>query len=145
MNFAKRATQLGFALIVAAPLLGCGTEHEPGEQQLQQRFDPRAVAIEAQMEYIARGLERFKEDVGDYPQKLEELFASEAKNWKGPYVGTSVPTTPGSPSHGVEDQLTDPWGNPFKYDPEPAKITSLGPDGQQDTEDDIVVTVSAGK
>jgi hypothetical protein len=61
------------------------------------------------------------------------------EKWQGPYL------KPGT-------RLEDPWGNPLQYEvvdrtletdtaanKVPYKLFSIGPDGQPDTEDDIVL------
>ncbi len=70
-----------------------------------------------------------------YPSKLEDLVekpsaSNVADRWEGPYIkGTSLPV--------------DPWGNPYKIqapgkkNPEGADLWSMGPDGQDGTDDDI--------
>ncbi len=103
-------------------------------------FDPRVPAMQERLESIGRGLAKYKKDLGAYPQKLDELFASSAQGWKGPYVGTGPASAPGAPSYSVEDQLRDSWGNPFKYVPgqDSPKVISFGPDGKEGTADDLV-------
>jgi general secretion pathway protein G len=85
-------------------------------------------------------LKYYKNDVRTYPtteeglQALVQKPADEARsqNWAGPYLD--------------EDALpTDPWGNKFRYEYPPThgtsaekpNIWSAGPDGKDDTEDDI--------
>lgn len=106
-----------------------------------QAFDPRVPAMQERLEYIGRGLAKYKTDMGRYPQKLEELFTSTAPGWKGPYVGTGPPSAPGAPTYGVQQQLTDSWGSTFKYVPgdDAPKVISFGPDGKEGTADDLVV------
>ena len=55
-----------------------------------------------------------------------------AQNWDGPYFDG-------------ENSPVDPWGNEFKYEYPPSHgkrdfpdISSIGPDGEENTEDDIV-------
>jgi hypothetical protein len=110
------------------------------------KFDARALAVEERMASIGRGIEHYKKDVGQFPQKLEDLFRSEAKGWRGPYVGTGPAAAPGAPAVTVEQQLTDLWGNRFKYEagPDSAKVVSWGPDGKEGTSDDLLVTVPKG-
>lgn len=84
---------------------------------------------------LQNAMDIYKLDVGSYPSKevgLNALVAqpSDLKNpnkWKGPYVTNG--TLP-----------TDPWGNPYYYEPMGArqyKIFSAGEDGEPNTADDI--------
>ncbi len=67
-----------------------------------------------------------------YPTTEEGLEAlieqpATAKNWGGPYV--------------EPNQINDPWGQPFRYEssgPKTFKIISVGADGSEGTEDDVV-------
>lgn len=80
---------------------------------------------------IKSALDQYNVDVGTYPKSLQDLITppSNAKNWHGPYL----------------DKLpVDPWQNPYVYY-YPGKHTansydllSVGPDGKEGTEDDIV-------
>lgn len=145
MTGAKRATQVGLGLIAAAALIGCQAEQE-AKKPSQPRFNPQAVAVEARAQDIAAGIKRYKQDVGQYPQKLDDLFTSDAKDWKGPYVGSGPPAVPDGQSHSAQNLLTDLWGQPFEYldDAKSPKVVSQGPDKQRGTPDDIVVTVTPG-
>jgi len=132
----------GVAVFVALGWPGCQARQAAAPAPPKApTFDPRVPAMQERLENIARGLAKHKKDVGSYPQKLEELFASTAKGWKGPYVGTGPASAPGAPSYGVEQQLKDSWGNAFKYvrDEDPPKVICLGPDGKEGTADDLVV------
>ncbi len=125
---------------------GCQGQQAPAPAAKAPAFDPRVLAMQERLEDIGRGLAKFKADVGRYPEKLEELFASDAPGWKGPYVGTGPPSAPGAPSYGVQQQLTDSWGNRFKYvaGGEGPKVVCFGPDGKEGTADDLVVGPLAG-
>jgi len=64
----------------------------------------------------------FQADVGRAPEALDELLASKAKGWDGPYV------------KGGAEPLHDPWRRPYRYAadaPTATSITvgSLGADG----------------
>jgi general secretion pathway protein G len=85
-------------------------------------------------------LERFALDMRRFPSTEEGLIwllekptdAEGTDNWDGPYLeGSEIPQ--------------DPWGNEYQYEYPPTRgrsdfpdIWSLGPDGQDGTEDDIV-------
>ncbi|MCL2330666.1 MAG: type II secretion system major pseudopilin GspG [Phycisphaerae bacterium] len=84
---------------------------------------------------IANAINVFRVSVGRYPKELSELTqkpddADEAKKWHGPYITNAA-------------DLKDAWGNEFKY-VAPGKVRedsydlwSVGPDGQDGSDDDI--------
>ncbi|MEI6357815.1 MAG: type II secretion system protein GspG, partial [Verrucomicrobiota bacterium] len=78
-------------------------------------------------------LDAYEVDNGFYPKGksgLNDLVQAsrDAKNWRGPYL-KEVPK--------------DPWGNDYVYEcpgknnPTSYDVSSMGPDGQMGTEDDI--------
>lgn len=81
---------------------------------------------------ISLALDLYEVDNGKYPQRLDDLLAksADALNWKGPYIKKGLPK--------------DPWGNPYVYNfpgshnASSYDLFSLGPDKQQNTQDDIV-------
>jgi general secretion pathway protein G len=91
----------------------------------------REQAAMAQIKNFGVALDLFELDMGDYPDKLDELVKkpSSGKNWKGPYLRnmTSVPK--------------DPWGSQYNYqvdkDSNSYSLFSVGKDGRANTEDDI--------
>ena len=97
---------------------------------------------------VATALDTYRLNIGHYPTEQEggldalstkPTFENErlGEKWQGPYL------KPGS-------SLDDPWGHKLRYqlndaavggDAKPAmpyKLSSVGPDGQPDTDDDIV-------
>jgi general secretion pathway protein G len=74
-----------------------------------------------------------------YPTTEEGLQAlveqpATAKNWGGPFVEPS--------------QINDPWGQPYRYEssgPKNFKIISVGADGTEGNEDDVVYPPEAAK
>ena len=75
---------------------------------------------------LEKALEMYKLDAGRFPSKEEGLEAlvkkpQTAASWNGPYLRGNPPVVP-----------TDPWGNPYRYQPAPGgvEIVSLGADGQ---------------
>ena len=90
----------------------------------------RKIAAKADVEVnIPQALDLYEMDVGEYPQKLEDLVTQPlgVENWDGPYL-KKVPK--------------DPWGRPYyyKYPGEhnvDYDLASLGKDGILGTEDDI--------
>lgn len=86
----------------------------------------RGIAT-AQMSAFETALDTYRLDMGQYPQKLEELRASDKPRWDGPYLPKELPM--------------DPWGNPYVYSApgengDPYKIMSYGADGQAGGEGD---------
>lgn len=101
-------------------------------------------AAKTQMGMLMAALETYVVDMRDYPETETGLNAliedpseeeeGKKSKWGGPYIKKSqIPK--------------DPWGNEYQYEypgthssskrKEP-EIWSMGPDGQNDTEDDIV-------
>ena len=82
---------------------------------------------------IKTALDAYEVDNGFYPKSLQDLIQqpSNARNWHGPYF--DPPTLP-----------IDPWGNPYvyyypgKHNPSGYDLLSVGPDGKEGTDDDIV-------
>ncbi len=90
---------------------------------------------------IAGQLRQYKWDVGVYPETDEGLQAlferpdsvdEESDKWTGPYL------------EGTMDELRDPWGNVYQYrfpgeaNEKNYDLWSLGPDGKDGTDDDVV-------
>ncbi len=93
----------------------------------------RETSTRTQIASFKTALDAFEVDNGYYPKGrngLQDLVAKprDATNWRGPYLD-NIPK--------------DPWGNDYIYDC-PGKhntsydISSMGPDGRANTEDDIM-------
>ncbi len=94
-------------------------------------------AAKTQIKAFKTPLQAYKLDMGDFPASGDGLEAlrnapSNLRNvdkWSGPYLDSPVPL--------------DPWGNPYqyeypgKYDTEQPDIWSFGPDGIDNTDDDV--------
>jgi len=94
-----------------------------------------------QMKYIEDALDYFKLDIGRYPTTEEGLLAlvekdqledeEEAEKWTKPYLKKA-------------SELRDGWNNEFNYvcpgehNEDGFDLSSNGPDGEEDTEDDIM-------
>jgi general secretion pathway protein G len=93
--------------------------------------EARQKAALAQIVNFGVALDLFELDMGDYPDKLDDLVKkpSSGKNWKGPYLKNmdSVPD--------------DPWGEKYNYqvdkDTSNYSLFSVGKDGRANTNDDI--------
>lgn len=92
----------------------------------------RIVTAQTQIANLGTALDAFEVDNGYYPKSLEELVVqpADAPNWRGPYLKTGIPN--------------DPWGRPYVYvcpgrhNTSSYDLYSLGPDGRENTDDDIV-------
>ncbi len=82
---------------------------------------------------IKSALDSYEVDNGFYPKSLQDLIQkpNNARNWRGPYL--DPPTLP-----------IDPWSNPYiyyypgKHNSSGYDLVSVGPDGKEGTDDDIV-------
>ncbi len=93
----------------------------------------REAAAKTQVANFSTALDAFEVDNGYYPKGksgLNDLFVAprDAQNWKGPYL---------------KDIPNDPWQKPYVYQA-PGKhnvtsydLASMGPDGRENTEDDV--------
>ncbi len=80
---------------------------------------------------IAAALDMYELDNGKYPEKLDDLVKDpgSVKNWRGPYVKKGLPK--------------DPWGTAYVYKNPGSQNTTMydlyspGPDGADNTEDDV--------
>lgn len=54
-----------------------------------------------QMELFSTSLDMYRLDLGNYPNELAKLRASDEPSWQGPYLPKSIPN--------------DPWGNAYYY------------------------------
>jgi general secretion pathway protein G len=104
---------------------------------------------------VSSALDTYRLNMGHYPTEEEggvdallvkPTFENErmAERWKGPYL------KPGT-------RLEDPWGNKLRYEVVsagtesatdtksslPYKLSSVGPDGQPDTDDDIKIATES--
>ncbi len=96
-------------------------------------------STKAQIGSLRSALEHYALDMKDFPktdQGLSALIESpaekESSSWDGPYVTSS-------------ELPKDPWGHDYQYEYPPTHgkgdspdIWSLGPDGEDNTEDDVV-------
>jgi len=84
---------------------------------------------------IASVVDTFRLDVGRYPTELAELTQQpddeeEGKKWNGPYIKDAK-------------DLKDPWGHEIQYkcpgdvNESSYDLWSMGPDGEDGTDDDI--------
>jgi general secretion pathway protein G len=114
---------------------------------LPQQEGAEKNTTKLKLNQISTALDTYRLNIGHYPTEQEggldallkkPSFENErlGEKWQGPYL------KPGT-------KLDDPWGHPIRYelvdrsaDGEkkgglPYKLSSVGPDGQPDTDDDI--------
>ena len=110
-------------LVVLASLAGFSV--------LNMRSNALSRAAYIQIESFESMCTAYKLHVGVFPNALEDLHVQPAgmtrMTWGGPYMKDPIPA--------------DPWQRPYTYAAddlnERVTITSNGPDGQANTEDDI--------
>lgn len=97
------------------------------------------TAAKTQIATFKTVLSAYEVDNQQFPRTLDDLVVrpQDAQNWHGPYLeGGQIPL--------------DPWQRPYVYecpgrnDPNGYDLYSLGFDGQEGTEDDIVSWVAVG-
>jgi general secretion pathway protein G len=94
-----------------------------------------AAAAREDLQVLMAAVEEFRKDCGRYPRADEGLEAlmhdPDAPGWNGPYLNVLRP---------------DPWRHRYGYRSSDDRILiqSNGPDGTQDTADDIVQTGGGG-
>ncbi len=139
----KRRHATGFTLIeimiVLAILVLLVAMVGPRLLNTQEKADQKITVT--QIKNLEQALDLYKVDNRSYPTTEEGLSAllkppadaARAANWAGPYLD--------------EEQLpVDPWGQVYHYEypgthggsPDKPNIWSFGPDGKENTEDDIV-------
>jgi len=133
----RRSHRAGFTLIevllVLVILVILGTLAVGMFTRTQETANVKAA--KSQIGLFKTPLDTYHLDVKRYPSRLEDLITrpadiSNPNKWNGPYLdSTTVPL--------------DPWGQPYQYDPQGTRnpnrpdIWSLGPDGVDNTADDI--------
>lgn len=94
----------------------------------------KVAAAKTDISTMGTALDAFEVDTGGYPKGkngLQDLVQQprDAQGWKGPYLQKGIPS--------------DPWGHPYifvcpgKHNPSGYDLMSLGPDGRENTDDDI--------
>ncbi len=117
-------TILGILVAMVVPRLAGRTEQA---RQARAEADVKAS--------IPLALDLFETDTGKYPTQEEGLSIlrtpppdAQSRNWRGPYL---------------KQDPVDPWGHPYRYvapgvhNPQDYDLFSLGPDGVENTSDDI--------
>ena len=137
MRLKRRGLTLLELMIVLIILVGLLALVGPRLLGSQKKADIKTA--QAQISNLEQALKMYTVDMKTYPSTEEGLKCllvapedeRKARNWAGPYIdGDSLPV--------------DPWGNEFVYEygsesgsTSSPRIASLGPDGEEGTEDDI--------
>ena len=135
-NGRRRSRRAGFSLIeLLLVLVILGTLAALVVPKFANRSrEARVTAAKTQIASFETALDAYEMDNGAYPEGdngLQSLIVepADARNWKGPYLKKDIPL--------------DPWGAEYIYrfpgqnDDYSYDIVSMGPDGQEGTEDDI--------
>ena len=133
----KRRPRRGFTLmevlLVLVILVVLGSIVVPMVTGIGESANVKAATI--QVAALERAIDMYKFETKQFPGSMDDLVtkpsdAKMAKNWHGPYIKTNK-------------DLIDPWDNEYKYDAKGKKnqnsydVWSMGPDGQDGTDDDI--------
>jgi general secretion pathway protein G len=104
---------------------------------LGMQQDATSDAARSQISMLKMACKTYKMKVLTFPNKLQDLVEKPANvppaKWARPFL--DLDTLP------ANKQIVDPWGNPYIYSKDEKNnrvfITSAGPDGAQNTEDDV--------
>lgn len=138
--FKKYVTLMLLAALTVC-LYGCGDEEEPSPKEVYGD-DVQAVRLKIFRDgTLTRKLAEYRMTVGEYPTTEQGLKALkkrpkgvDPKAWKGPYIES-------------EEDIQDKWGQEFRYacpgktfpgDSKRYDLWSIGPDGIDGTDDDIL-------
>jgi general secretion pathway protein G len=131
INMMDRKSEKGFSLIelivvmvilaLLAGIVGYRYTHQIGKSKAQ--------AAKLQLVELGNALQMYLLDVGRYPDSLESLIQNPGVDaWNGPYLQKELPN--------------DPWGKAYQYRYPGMHgdydLFSLGPDGADGGDDDIV-------
>ena len=132
----RRVSRAGFTLIevllVLVILVVLGAIAVPMYTGIQSNAEIRAAKTQVTM--LEQAIDNFRLEAKKYPSDLKDLVVRPsdlaAEHWAGPYVKENK-------------ELEDPWNHPINY-ANPGKhnsssydVWSLGPDGQDGSEDDV--------
>jgi hypothetical protein len=115
---------------VAAVLVGCAALIYFRPFDVRKRpLTPRSPPAGILLEQLATAVDLYEVDMGRLPLRLQDLVEPETNSprWLGPYFWGTIPA--------------DPWGHAVNYTVLPGnqfELRSLGPDGVERTEDDII-------
>lgn len=113
------------ALTVLLVVVGIGVSVVAPDVPGGGSFDGNLQAAEAQMHHFAIAIQRYRERHGHVPERLDALTE--------PAPDSAYPC--------LKDVPLDPWGRPYAYariDATTFRLRSLGEDGEQGSDDDIL-------
>lgn len=150
----RRGFTLVELLIVLAILVLLASLVGPRLLGSKQKADINAVKTQIGM--FQSALERYAIDMNQFPSTEEGLAALVTSPGQGQGESTDESGESGGTWDGPylksETVPVDPWGKPYSYEYPPTHnkinvpdIWSFGPDGQENTEDDIVSWKGDGK
>jgi general secretion pathway protein G len=136
----KKRVRYGFTMVeLMAMLIIIGLLATLVVTKVASKIDQaRITTTKANLKALAAAVNQFRMDTGRFPTEDEQLIAlieqpSDVETWEpGGYLETT-------------EINKDGWGNEFIYElyPESGKqfvIRSMGPDGEEGTEDDLLST-----
>ncbi len=136
----KKRVRYGFTMVeLMAMLIIIGLLATLVVTKVASKIDQaRETTTKANLKALAAAVNQFRMDTGRFPTEDEQLMAlieqpSDVETWEpGGYLETT-------------EINKDGWGNEFIYElyPESGKqfvIRSMGPDGEEGTEDDLLST-----
>jgi general secretion pathway protein G len=88
---------------------------------IQNKHRAEYNLAKTQLSSLAASIDQYQSDVGALPDTLQQLVASGADGWLGPYARA--------------EDLKDPWHNAIEYrkpgaDDQPYSLVSMGVDGK---------------
>lgn len=133
LDFGRRPLGVLFILMVMA-LLGGALVARVKKATFSLQKPPPAAVARKELAVLRIALDDFRRDCGRYPVNTEGLEAlvhnPDVQGWNGPYINCLK---------------ADPWKHRYLYsfDGRLVKLVSAGPDGVQNTEDDMELTFTA--
>ena len=138
MTIGRQTVRVVLSAALAAPL-GCAWR---AREAVDARERARKVATMATIKRVEQAVEMFRAQVGSYPTTAEGLEILVNPPTDGPGAARLRGLGPLLPGRAVP---TDAWKRPLKYELAGGRgaayrIWSVGPDGQDGTDDDISST-----
>ena len=119
----SRRRARGFTLIeiIIVVTLIAGVMALVASKVIQNKNQANYRLAQTQLTSLAASVDQYQSDVGALPDSLDQLVASNAEGWLGPYA--------------KKDDLKDPWHNAIEFrkpgeDEAPFALVSLGVDGK---------------
>ena len=119
----QKKTDRGFTLIemVVVIMLIAAIAAVIAGKVIQNKHRAEYNLAKTQLSSLAASIDQYQSDVGSLPDSLQQLVASGADGWLGPYARA--------------EDLKDPWHNAIEYrkpgdNDQPFALVSLGVDGK---------------